>query len=343
MLRVFIPEIQKHRNETTFRPYINSSDYFRKIGIKFVFEGNSWDMAWIGQSSYMDKTLTLPDSVDKGIEYLEQFKGRDYILFDGQDSATLKGSVEVFSCSDAKYLLKNTLYSDFDDYRKFSTTGRIYWPLDLGDLYRPPLGQDFSRIKLSGTNWLSGVQFNSFAYSHAKKDIDVFAMFQYPAKLNYEWQIETSKYYTVHRKNCIEQLKLLPDHIKIVTAESGKVSLQEYYELMSRSKIVIAPFGYGEIAPRDVESAMLGCVLIKPDMSHIQTIPNVYNNPENYVSVDWNYSNLNTIIIDILNDYTNKQEYYVENFRNDFCREYTSEKMVTHIYDIIKSIEGYTI
>ena len=344
MLRIKIPQIDRHRNETTFRPYLNSADIFREVGIDFVFEGNKYDMAWIGQASYMDKTLSLIDSVNKGIEYLEQFKGQDYILFDGQDSATLKGSVEVFNQSEAKYLLKNTLYSDLGNYRRFSTTGRIYWPaISPYDLYCVPFGQDFSKIKLSGTNWLSGIPFNQFSYSHATKDIDVFAMFQYPGKLNYEWGIETSKYYTDHRKNCIDQLKQLPAHIKVVTAEQGKIPLQEYYELMSRSKIVVAPFGYGEIAPRDAESAQVGAILIKPDMDHIQTVPNVYADPQNFMNVEWDYSDLGSIIDGLLTDYKLQQQYYVENFRRSYCIEYTTEKMVTHIYELIKSIEGYGI
>lgn len=344
MIKIKICDYLIHRNQTTFRPYLNSADIFREVGIEFVFEGNKYDMAWIGQASYMDKTLSLTDSVNKGIEYLEQFKGQDYILFDGQDSATLKGSVEVFNQSEAKYLLKNTLYSDLGNYRRFSTTGRIYWEKNKWeDLYRVSIDQDFSRIKLSGTNWLSGIPFNQFSYSHATKDIDVFAMFQYPAKHNMEFGIETGKYYTAHRKNCIDQLKQIAHKYNIFTAEIGNVPLDDYYRLMSRSKIVVAPFGYGEIAPRDAESAQVGAILIKPDMDHIQTVPNIYTDPQNFMNAEWDYSDLGSIIDGLLTDYKLQQQYYVENFRRNYCIEYTTEKMVAHIYELIRSIEGYTI
>lgn len=344
MLKVYIDKIQLHRNETTLRPILQCQDLFRDVGIEFVFEGTKFDMVWMAQASFMDKTVSLEQSVSKGLFHVEQFINHDVILFDGQDSATLKGSIEILNGSHAKLLLKNTLYSDLTMYNEPSITGRHYWGIGFNNHdYGIPTDSRMDDVKLSGMNWLSGVPFNNFEYKHAEKDIDVFAMFQYPAKQNYEWRIETGQYYTRHRKACIDQLKKLPPHIKVVTAEQGKVPLEEYYNLMSRSKIIVAPFGYGEIAPRDLESCMVGSILIKPDMRHIQTLPNIYNDPKNFISCRSNYSNLALLIEDILNDYDVEQDYYVENFRAAYRTEYATERLVTHIYEIIKSLDGYGI
>lgn len=336
---VKIVDIDKHRNETTFRPYLQIQELFKEVGIEFVFEGNQYDMAWIGQASYTDKSKSLKESTDDGLKYLEKFKDQDYILFDGQDSASLIGVWEVFKESSAKLLLKNSLYNNTSLYNLPAINGRHYW---VNDGYNPNILTLPTNLKLSGTNWLSTVQPNFFYYKTAKKDIDVFAMFQYPAKENWEYDVQTSYYYTEHRSKCINELKRLPRHIKVVTAEAGKVPLQEYYNLMSRSKIVIAPFGYGEIAPRDLESAMVGSILLKPDMSHISTIPDIFIPGLTYVSLQWNYVDLGLHIEAILKDFPKWQEYYVENMRCKYVEEYNPEKLVTHIYNLILNMGGYS-
>lgn len=353
MLKIYIPENHKHRNECLFRPYLTIQDYFRDIGIEFVFSGNNWDLAWIGQASYIDKSLSLKYSTKKGLEFVEKFKGKDYILFDGQDSASLIGTWEVFKESEAKLLLKNSLYEDLKQYENNANiNGRIYWERPLKN-HDPNLSHDllldetnlnpkFKNVKLSGTNWLSTVQPNFFQYKEAKKDIDVFAMFQYPAKENWEYGVKTSEYYSDHRQNCIEELKKFPESVRVVTAENGKVPLEEYYSLMSRSKIVIAPFGYGEIAPRDLESAMVGAILIKPSMDHISTLPNVFIPGTTYVSCSWDYLNLVENIGVILQDYRRWQEYYVENMRQKYVEEYNPEKLVIHVHKILSELEGYS-
>lgn len=353
MIRILIPELHKHRNETTFRPFI-SNDLFKDVGIEFISSGRH-DMVWIGQASYMDKSKPYHQSIQMGIEYVEQFKNGDVILFDGQDSATLMGSWDVFKETDAKLLLKNTMYAHSSSgYAScISPNGRMYW----ANQYQPHTysykdsyyisysdiesGGKFGNIKLSGTNWLSTLNTNWNINMSVKKDIDVFAMFQYPAQLNYEWGVEVSKYYTEHRRRCIDALKNLPDDIKVVTAELGKVSIEQYYELMSRSKIVIAPFGYGEIAPRDIESTMMGAVLIKPDMGHINTKPNIYSDPKNFISCSWDYSDLSTLILTALEDFGYKQEYYVKNMQRSFDIEYNPENLVVYTYSWINELEGY--
>ena len=42
---------------------------------------------------------------------------------------------------------------------------------------------------------------------------------------------------------------------------------------MRHSRICISPFGYGEICWRDFEAILCGCLVVKPDMSHVETNP----------------------------------------------------------------------
>jgi hypothetical protein len=76
---------------------------------------------------------------------------------------------------------------------------------------------------------------------------------------------------------------LLPDR---------RVGQKEYYDEMRSSRICISPFGYGELCWRDFETVLMGSLLIKPDMSHVRTEPNIFVPGETYVPVKWDYSDL---------------------------------------------------
>ena len=107
MIKVKIYELEKHRNETTFRPLLFVQNEFRDIGIEFVTDGNA-DFAFVGQASIINKKLSLNESINKGLEFLKSVK-EPYFIFDGQDAATLIGTYEVFKQSNALLLLKNSL------------------------------------------------------------------------------------------------------------------------------------------------------------------------------------------------------------------------------------------
>ena len=125
MIKVKIYELEKHRNETTFRPLLFAHEIFREVGIEFVKDGNA-DFAFVGHASFVNKKVSLDESVSMGIEFLKTIK-EPYFLFDGQDAATLIGSYEVFSQSNAIGLLKPTLYKDKTEYLKKYANGRSYW------------------------------------------------------------------------------------------------------------------------------------------------------------------------------------------------------------------------
>ena len=111
---------------------------------------------------------------------------------------------------------------------------------------------------------------------------------------------------------------------------------------MYNCKIVLSPFGFGEVTPRDLEAAMFGCVLIKPDMSHLEMIPDVYVPNQTYVSCKHDFSDINEKIDYVLSDYTNLQKFYTENLKKKYIEESKPEKMVMYYYDLFKNIKGVT-
>jgi len=111
-----------------------------------------------------------------------------------------------------------------------------------------------------------------------------------------------------HLRGSVEPiLRKMEGKYRIVIPDR-RVSRDEYYLEMLRSRICISPFGYGEICWRDYESVLCQSLLVKPDMSHVETFPNIFQPFTTYVPVKWDFSDLNE-----------KCEYYLNN-ENERCR-----------------------
>jgi hypothetical protein len=346
MIKIDLLECGKHRNETTFRPFLKARHLFREVGIDFCtcydshrLCGSSYDIAWVGQASILDKSLEFMVAVEQGLAHLSTLTG-PYWIIDGQDSAGLMGTYDVFRKSQAQYLLKNTLYRDRSVYDQGVTMGRQYWGHEMYR-HRVPSDAPWDRILLSGANWLSTVEPQFYDYTD-RHLYDVFAMFAYPGKANFEYTIQTDLFYNQHRSWCMQQLDRLK-HREIARLVDGRrVDPADYYTAMRHSRIVVAPFGYGEIAPRDLEAAMLGAVLIKPDMSHLETKPNIYRAGETYIPCRHDFADLPDVVEHVLTNYTTIQRDLVENMRKAYVEAYTPENLVLHIYDILKQMDEFT-
>ena len=88
----------------------------------------------------------------------------------------------------------------------------------------------------------------------------------------------------------------------VVVSTDKRVSQDDYYHELISSKICVSPFGYGEICWRDFEAVICGCLLIKPDVQHIKTIPDIFIPYKTYVPVNW-----------ALSDIEEKCRYYLNN------------------------------
>jgi hypothetical protein len=341
MIKIKLYELDKHRNECAFRPYIAAQNVLREIGIEFT-RGDSYDYAWIAQASFLNKKVSLDQSVSDGLEFLSKVTG-DYMLLDGQDSTSVLGSYEVFKESKALLLLKNSLLKDRTLYKQSCQLGRYYW--GPGD-YKLDDFDDYSdRIVLSGTNWLSthwsgiNVQWHDI---NRPRQYDVSAMFQYPSKeINYEHGIDQTTPYDKFRANCIDQLN--QSSRSVAKLENGeRVSQQEYFQRMYNSKIIVAPFGYGEMAPRDLEAAMFGSVLIKPDMSYVDTSPNVFIDNETYIACKHDFSDLNEKIEKILGNQT-QYSYIINNARAKYIELMRPQRIAIHLYNMFKNLTNIEV
>ena len=93
------------------------------------------------------------------------------------------------------------------------------------------------------------------------------------------------------RNGAVEAIEALKGRFR-VHAPTDRVSQAEYYQEMLSSRLSLSPFGFGEICWRDFESILCGCLLMKPDMGHVETSPDLFVPGETYVPVAWDYSDL---------------------------------------------------
>jgi Glycosyl transferases group 1 len=107
------------------------------------------------------------------------------------------------------------------------------------------------------------------------------------------------------------------EHKFRVIIPTEPVPRDDYYEEMMRSRICISPFGYGEICWRDYEAILCRCLLIKPNMDHVETNPDIFQAYKTYIPVEWDFSDLRE-----------KCEYYLNN-------ENESAKIASEAYKVL--------
>ncbi len=168
----------------------------------------------------------------------------------------------------------------------------LAWNMGIGDTYnaftkRTKLRLLFPNIFQATYNFPTVP-----ANSHRNKDIFLRA--------SANWPRETVVF---HRKELIRQLQnMLLDDPELSGSVSGEIPVEEYRKQMSESKIAFGPFGWGELNIREYEALIMGCLLLRPDISHMATWPEIFFNGETCVFYSWNFDDLK-----------DKVYYYLEN------------------------------
>ena len=338
MIKVKILNNGQGRNEPTFRPFSFIRDMlYSDYSIELTTD-DDFDYMFVGMSDFFDKKKPLKESTEWGLENLNKVtQGGDYFLFDGSDSTSLMGAYEVFEQSDAIYLFKNQLLSR-ENYKEPTAFNKWFFgsgsDLDLG--YDIPKDK-WDRIKLSGYNlgYLLP-QYRNFQPINKNKNIDVCAIYQ--AKHNYseDHGVRNDLLYTNHRTGAWDILDSKFDSRK------DKLPYQEYIQTLYNSKVAISPFGQGEICFRDFECMQFGTIIIKPSMSMVNTIPNIYESNETYLSVNYDWSNLNETIDYVLSNFDSLNERINTNIREKFKKEYDYEKLCLYYYNLFRNLKNVT-
>ena len=264
MIKIKLTNWNKGRNEPTFRPFLLHHKLFYDIGIHFV-ENGSYDFEFIGMNEFIDKSLPLNESINKGLEYLNN-KTNDYFLFDGSDSTSIMGGYEVFKKSNAIYLFKSAK-TTIEQYSKPSPFNKWFFKgksdLDLKYSIDPKI---YDKIKLNGWNFgYYNPSYLDFNYSNNERSIDICAIYMGNHPENYCHKVRDDIPYTKHRTKAWEVLK----SSKGISYETNKRPFPEFVDIMTKSKCTLSPYGQGELCFRDFEIIKYGSVMIKPNMEKV--------------------------------------------------------------------------
>jgi hypothetical protein len=141
-----------------------------------------------------------------------------------------------------------------------------------------------------------------------------------------------SEIYSFQRNKVIETFK--KKNSSYVTG--GIIPRKEYLKELRQSKTCVSPFGWGEICYRDFEAIIAGCLLIKPDMDHIETYPDIYRKGETYLPLKWNMTDLEDTLKDAVENYQKYTE-LIKNAQRTYKKAISnSQEFIHHFKSIIE-------
>jgi len=116
------------------------------------------------------------------------------------------------------------------------------------------------------------------------------------------------------------------------------VTPRKYWAELRQSKIVLSPFGFGEVCFRDFEALLSGNVILKPSMSHLETWPPVFDAGETYVEVPWDFEGGSATLDSILSaydEYRTIAETAQNRYREYLLGETARQAFITHFESIL--------
>lgn len=122
--------------------------------------------------------------------------------------------------------------------------------------------------------------------------------------------------------------------------ENNKVSPRRYWKELRNSKVLLSPFGWGEICHRDFEGFMSGCIVVKPRMDHLVTWPPFFEESETIVTVDWSMDDLDRQVDEILDnhdEYRSIARRGQSNFKKYYCSDHAADEFVSRFSDMLES------
>lgn len=341
IIRLLSQDIQVHA------PYLRSQAQFAARGFKFVdASAPRADVTLVSHNLFQDKKLgSFEASLEKGLNFLRTLK-EPYILIDGQDSPSIIGTYETFVESDAVCLLKHALWKNKELYNEGYVGGRYYWGKseDYGvpdQNYKPHNFAKYAdRIFLTGTNWLGVLEPPTWHnYKNISKLFDISVMFGYPHPECHEFNLKPSQdfYYNRYRQPVIDAVQCSPYRVAKLYKQQ-RVSFEEYLQYIAHSKVNLTPFGYGEIRTGDLEGAQFGSILLKGDMGHLETYPNIYKANETYIPFRHDYEDLEAQMEYVVENFTTLRDNLVENMRAAYEALYHPEYLVDYTETLFKKL-----
>ena len=111
---------------------------------------------------------------------------------------------------------------------------------------------------------------------------------------------------------------------------SDKLSRRRYLAELADSRLVVSPFGLGEITLRDFEIFMAGALALKPSTAHMETWPDLFRDDETIVAHAWDLSDLEETIETLLTEPDRRLE--IAKHAQDLYRRHTVGKQAAGLF-----------
>lgn len=168
-----------------------------------------------------------------------------------------------------------------------------------------------------GANKYANILKDIIGFKNKFKDISLLEFNEKKYKLFYNGTLTGEPAVSYQRRRTHELINLLSDD-KCVSPKE-RIDRSMYLKMMYNSKIIISPFGFGEICFRDFEAFIFGGCLLKPNMLHLNTWPNYFIDDKTYKKINWDFSDFNNAIECLKSDEKNIKE-ISENGRYNFLK-----------------------
>lgn len=160
-------------------------------------------------------------------------------------------------------------------------------------------------------------------------------------------QPNPDKHYALHRNHFVEEVdKVVSKHDFIVSGQCGRRRMfpvvkdeidEGYHSSMSNSKVCLSPFGDGEMCWRDFEAIVHGAILIKPDVSFLETWPDIYRPMETYIPIELSLSNFEEVICEVINNYS-KYKYITINAHKALKQSFSNKNFARRFDQLIRKV-----
>lgn len=322
-------------------------------GYKKLFSKKEYDIVFLAYHHSQNYGMCKLTTEDRA-EVLKYLKSKTTLLC-WMDSSDSTGTCMFDVLPYVDLYFKKQILVNKEAYYKKMYGGRIWC-----DYYHKKLGiQDSELEKLSyetldkayehkiKLSWNVGLG-DLFTKSKFKKIIyrNKYAPFVFTEpsinrKYDLHYRGSTSSSLALFQRN--ETIKLLKLFDKMALPDtSKKVPYKEYVREVQNSRVIISPFGWGEICGRDFEAFMHGCTLIKMDMDHMITYPDIYIKNKTYLPIDWDFNNFNDTMEYIMTDDGKKKCFEIAKYGQDIYMSYLTshEKKLEFADHIISQFGG---
>ena len=212
---------------------------------------------------------------DARVAYLDWFAPIDLRF-----ARALDGAVAVY--------LKKQIFRDLGDYGR-PTRGDT----NLTDFFSRRYGLSLpeARFPIPNTFFDKLVLGPNFCYSAHMLPyfLGSFPETARPNDVHARIAVKGTEWYTRMRQESLDRIEAIRG---IGVISRGRVPRKTYFDELFASKLCFSPFGYGEVCWRDYEAAFTGALLIKPDMAHLASSPDIFLPYRTYVPVQWDLSDL---------------------------------------------------